>query len=164
MKIPAPAGVLLALVFAAAPVRAGDDAGLARLAICQDSWLDWSKSDTAKAKAFADRFRAGFTPHDNDPYYLPKAEVSVAGLRIVQAYPDSVGMGVGFSLLVSAPFDKARAIFAKALGKPLTECDASEGMKSCELQIAEKRTFMLMAEDSPKSTTTLVGCYYYYEK
>ena len=37
-------------------------------------------------------------------------------------------------------------------------------MRTCGLEIAEKRTLMLMAEDSPKATTTLVGCYYFYEK
>ena len=37
-------------------------------------------------------------------------------------------------------------------------------MRSCELEIAEKRTLVLMAEDSAKATTTLVGCYYFYEK
>jgi hypothetical protein len=37
-------------------------------------------------------------------------------------------------------------------------------MRSCELQIAEKRTVMLMAEDDPKATSTLIGCYYFYEK
>jgi hypothetical protein len=37
-------------------------------------------------------------------------------------------------------------------------------MRTCELQIGEKKTILLMAEDNPKSTTTLVGCYYFYEK
>jgi hypothetical protein len=37
-------------------------------------------------------------------------------------------------------------------------------MRTCGLEIAEKRTLMVMAEDGPKATTTLVGCYYFYEK
>ena len=36
-------------------------------------------------------------------------------------------------------------------------------MHSCELEIANQRTFTLMAEDATKNRT-LVGCYYFYEK
>jgi hypothetical protein len=164
MKIASLAGVTLALSFALVPARAADDPGLARMATCRDSWFDWSKSDPVQMKKFVDHIRTGFTPHDNDPYFLPKAETSIMGLHVTQVYPESVGMGVGFSLIVDAPFDKTRKIFEKALGKPLGKCEASDGMNACELPIAEKRDFTLMAEDSPKSTTTLVGCYYFYEK
>ena len=73
-------------------------------------------------------------------------------------------MGVGFSVVVDAPFDKARKVFEKALRKTLEKCEASDNMHSCELDIAEKRTFTLMAEDNPNAAKTLVGCYYYYEK
>ena len=164
MKIALLAGATLALSFVFVPAQAADDPGLARMTMCQDSWFDWQKSDPAALKKFVDRIRTGFSPHDNDPYVLPKAETSIMGLHVTQVYPESVGMGVGFSLIVDAPFDKARKIFEKALGRPLGKCDASDGMKMCELDIAEKRDFTLMAEDSPKSTTTLVGCYYFYEK
>ena len=37
-------------------------------------------------------------------------------------------------------------------------------MRSCVLEIAEKRALMVMAEDNEKSGTTLLGCYYYYEE
>ena len=164
MKIMLLAGVTLALSFAVMPLRAADDPGLARMALCRDSWFDWKTTDPAQLTKFVDHIRAGFTPHDNDPYFLPKADTSVLGLHVSQVFPESVGMGVGFSLTVDAPFDKTRKIFEKALGKPLGKCDASDGMNACELQIAEKRDFTLMAEDSPKSTQTLVGCYYFYEK
>jgi len=43
------------------------------------------------------------------------------------------------------------------------KCEASDGMHSCELDIAPQRTFTLMAADSDPRHT-LVGCYYYYEK
>ncbi|HEY4941357.1 MAG TPA: hypothetical protein VII56_08000 [Rhizomicrobium sp.] len=156
--------VLVTLPAAVVPAWGADDPGFERMAICQDSWLDWQKNDPARLKVFADRFHAAFSPHDNDPYFLPKANVSVAGLRVVQAYPGSVGMGVGFSLLVDATFDKAKQTLAKQLGKPLVKCDASDGMKTCELQIAEQRTITLMAPDDPKNSQTLIGCYYFYEK
>jgi len=162
MKFAILAGVTLFTVIL--PASAADDAGLSRMALCQDSWFQWSKSDPEKLKAFGDHFRAEFAPHGNDPFLLPKASVSVAGLKVLEAYPQSVGMGVGFSLTVDAPFDQTRAAMQKALGKPLEKCEASDGMRSCELEIGPQRTFTLMAEDNPHSHRTLIGCYYFYEK
>ncbi len=164
MKTLSIAAVLIALSLMAAPVRAADDAGLVRMATCQDSWLDWNKSDPVQLKKFVDHIRAGFTPHDNDPYWLPKADTSILGLHIAQIFPQSVGMGVGFSLTVNAPFDTTRKVLEKSLGKKLGKCETGDGMRMCELDIAEQRTVTLMAGDDPKSTQTLVGCYYLYEK
>lgn len=164
MRIPRFALGLMVLAFAAAPVWAGDDAGLARLAICKDSWLDWSKSDPAQLKKFGEHFRAGFSRNGNDPFFVPKANTSIMGLRVVQVFPDSVGMGVGFSLVVDASFDRTRAILEKTLGNKLGKCDTSDGMRTCELDIAEQRTVTLLAQDGAKTNKTLVGCYYYYEK
>jgi hypothetical protein len=155
-------GALLALL--TFPAQAGDDVAIARMATCQDSWFEWSKTDPAQMKKFVDHIRAGFTPHDNDPYFLPKADTSIMGLHVAQVYPESVGMGVGFSVTVAAPFDKARAAMEKAVGKPFVHCEASDGMKSCDLVLAEKRNVTLMAQDDPKAAQTLVGCYYFYEK
>ena len=146
------------------PACAADDAGLTRMALCQDSWVEWGKGDPARFKVFAEHIHAAFTLHENDPYMLPKASVSVLGLHVAQVFPESVGMGVGFSLTVDAPFDKARAAMEKALGKKLAHCEASDGMKTCDLEIATQRTVTVMAEDSPKNHQTLIGCYYYYEK
>ena len=153
--------MLFALI---APVWAADDAGLSRMALCQDSWAVWNKSDPAKLQAFGERFRTQFAPHGNDPFLLPKADVSVAGLKVLEAYPQSVGMGVGFSLTVDAPFDATRAAMEKALGRPLGKCETGDGMRTCELEIGPQRSFMLMAGDNPKSHRTLIGCYYFYEK
>ncbi len=154
----------IVLVAAMAPGWAADDAGIERMATCRDSWFDWNKSDQAQLKRFGDAFRADFSRSGNDPFFVPRKDERIAGLRVTQAFPDSVGMGVGFSVTVEAPFDKARQIFEKSLGRKLRKCEASDNMRMCELDIAEKRTFTLMAEDSAKSATTLVGCYYYYEK
>lgn len=154
----------LALSLAFVPARAADDAALTRMALCQDSWLDWTKTDPARFEAFRGHFMSAFSPHDNDPYMLPKASVSVVGLRVAQAFPASVGMGVGFSLTVDATFDNARKAVEKALGRKLAHCESGEGMKTCALEIAPQRTVMLMAPDDPKGHQTLIGCYYYYEK
>jgi hypothetical protein len=164
MKMPVVASLMLAPFAVIIPASAADDAGLARLALCRDSWVDWGKGDPAKLKAFGAHFRSEFSPHDNDPYMLPKASVSVMGLNVAQAFPQSVGMGVGFSLTVDAPFDATRRAMEAALGKTLQHCEASDGMKTCELEIAPQRTVMLMAEDNAASRQTLIGCYYFYEK
>jgi hypothetical protein len=37
-------------------------------------------------------------------------------------------------------------------------------MRTCELEIAPKKTIVLMAEDNPKSRKTLFGCFYLYAK
>jgi hypothetical protein len=37
-------------------------------------------------------------------------------------------------------------------------------MRTCNLELAEKKTIVLMAEDNPKSVTALFGCYYLYAK
>lgn len=162
MKIPTLAG--LALVCAILPAGAADDPVLARMALCQDSWFDWQKNDPAKLKAFGEHFRVEFMPHDNDPFLLPTGNVSAMGLHVAQAFPDSIGMGVGFSLTVDARFDDARKAVEKTLGKRMQHCEASDEMKTCALEIAPQRTVTLMAEDSPKAKQTLIGCYYFYEK
>jgi hypothetical protein len=164
MKISVLAGATLAMFVAMLPALAADDAGLTRMALCQDSWVEWRKGDPAKFNVFAEHIHAAFSRHGNDPYMLPKAGVSVLGLHVAQAFPESVGMGVGFSLTVDAPFDTARKAMEKVLGKTLQKCEASDGMKSCELEVGPQRTVTLMAEDNPKSHQTLIGCYYYYEK
>jgi hypothetical protein len=163
-KTSALSGVLLVLSLVGTSARAAEDVSLARLATCQDSWLDWQKTDPAQWKKLRDHFGADFSHRDNDPFGVPKTNLSIGGLRITQAYPSSVGMGVGFSAIVAAPFDVARKAMEKMLAKPLGKCEASDGMKSCELQIADQRTVVVMSGDSPKASSTLVGCYYFYEK
>ena len=156
--------ISLALLFAIVPARAADDGDLMRMALCKDSWFDWQKSAPAKLKAFGEHFRTEFARHGNDPYLLPKKDVFVAGLKVAQAFPQSVGMGVGFSLTVDAPFDVKRKAMEKAFGEPLGQCENGDNMKMCELYLAPQRNFTIMSEDSPKATQTLIGCYYFYEK
>jgi hypothetical protein len=158
------AAAIFAVFAVVLPASAADDVGLTRMATCQDSWVEWGKVDPARFKVFAEHIHAAFTPHGNDPYMLPKASVSVLGLHVAQVFPESIGMGVGFSLTIDAPFDTTRAAIEKTLGKKLVHCEASDGMKSCELEIAQQRTVTLMAGDDPKARQTLIGCYYYYEK
>lgn len=167
MKMRISAGVMLAFAIVR-PVSAADDAGITRMALCRDSWVAWTKTerDQKTFLAFRDHVMGAFKPHHNDPYWLPKPKVSVSvlGLHVAQLFPASVGMGVGFSLMVDAPYDTTRKVLEKSLGKTLQHCEASDGTRGCELEIAPQRTIMLMAEENPKSRQTLIGCYYYYEK
>lgn len=135
---------------------------LERMAACQDSWLDW-KDDPARANAYVDGFNTGFRQSDSGSF-TPIAKMTAAGLTVTRVYPGSVGMAVGFSIVVDAPFDRTKKAFEQVLGKPLTKCETSEGTRTCELEIAEKKTYVMIADATGKTTTTLAGCFYFYEK
>ena len=158
------AACLVGLAPAWAPAGAADNPGIERLATCQDSWLEWKQTDPARLKKFAEDFRTAFLRKENDAFFVPKSSQSVAGLSLAQVFLDSVGMGVGFSVVVNASFDATKAAIERRSGKSLQKCETGDNMRTCSLEIGEKKTIMLMAEDNAKSMTTLVGCYYFYEK
>ena len=164
MKYAGPAGLLLTLLVGAAPALAADDPRIENLALCRDSWLDWKKSDPVQLNSFVAFVGSAFTHKDNDAFFTPKSAMTLDGLKVTQVFPQSVGMGLGFSVLVDASFDVAKQALEAKLGKSLGQCQAGEGMRTCELQIAEQRTVMLLSGDPPNDKTTLIGCYYYYEK
>ena len=88
-----------------------------------------------------------------------------AGLPVAQVFPQSVGMAVGFSVVVNANFDRTKTSLERKIGKSIKKCEPpSDNMRTCELEIGAKKALLLMAEDNAKSTTTLFGCYYFYEK
>lgn len=158
------ASLVLMLAAIAMPARAADDASIERLVTCKDSWLDWKNDNAPQLKSFGEHFQSDFASGENDAFFVPKSRDTIAGLGVTRVFPNSVGMGVGFSVFVDAKFDEAKRRFEQALGKPLQKCEVSDGMRTCGLEIADKRTFMLMAEDDAKATSTLAGCYYFYEK
>jgi hypothetical protein len=165
MNIAALAGLLIILPIALAPAQAADNVVIERLATCQDSWFEWKSSDPTRLKNFVDRFQANFSPQGNGGAFAPRSSQTVAGLPVAQVYPESIGMAVGFSVVVNANFDTTRTTLEKRIGKPIKKCEPpSDNMRTCELELGEKKTIALMAEDNPKSTTTLFGCYYFYEK
>lgn len=141
---------------------ASDDLPLQRLALCQDSWLDW-KDDAARMARFADTFKSRFNRSPQGDAFVPRQPSQVLGRAITQAYPQSVGMGVGFSLVISADFATARAAIEQQLGKPM-RCAVSDGVHSCELQVGEERTALLMTDQNGPANSSLIGCYYFYEK
>lgn len=122
-------------------------------------------ADPARLKKLADGLRAGFVAKESGAFLVPKSNQTVAGLPLAQVFPQSIGMAVGFSVVVDAGFAKTKTSLEKKLGKMFGKCERpSDNMRTCELKIAGKRTVLLMAEDNVNSTTTLFGCYYFYEK
>jgi len=163
-KISALVGALTTFLVAVLPAQALDNLSIERLALCQDSWLDWKNGNPAQLQKFKADFQANFLHRGNDPFFIPRSSQTVAGLPVVQVFPESVGMGVGFSVMVNTNFDNAKATLERKVGKLLRQCEVGDNMRTCELEIGEKRTLTLAAEDNPKSTTTLRGCYYFYAK
>ena len=158
-------GILTIFLVAVTPVRAADNLTIERLATCQDSWLDWKNSDPVRLKKFAESFQSDFLQKEKDPLFVPKSNQTVAGLPVAQVFPESIGMAVGFSVVVNANFDRTKTSLAKKIGKSFSRCEPpSDNMRTCELAIGEKKTILLMAEDNVKSKTTLFGCYYFYAK
>ena len=166
MNIVSRAGLLSIFLAAVTPAQAADNPGIERLAVCQDSWFEWKSSDPAQLQKFIESFRSDFSQKKpTDAFVVPKSSQTVAGLPVAQVFPESVGMAVGFSVVVNANFDRTRSSLEKKLGRSIKKCEPpSDNMRTCELQIGDKKTILLMAEDNAKSTTTLFGCYYFYEK
>jgi hypothetical protein len=159
------AGILTMFLVAVTPAWAADNLSIERLATCRDSWLDWKKSDAVQLKKFVDSFQSDFLRKEKDPFFVPKSNQTVAGLPVAQVLAESIGMAVGFSVVVNANFDRTRTSLAKKIGKSFGKCEPpSDNMRTCELEIGDKKTILLMAEDNVKSTTTLFGCYYFYAK
>jgi hypothetical protein len=155
---------LLALVSLVAlqPAKPVETA-IERLATCQDSWRDW-KDDPAQSKKVGELFTSTFAQAGKDGSFAPKEKVQVVGLPVTLVYPESVGMGVGFSVIVDATFDTAREHVEKALGKTLKDCDVSDGMRTCGLELEKEKTITLMAGEHDTKRRTLLGCYYFYAK
>src|SRR5213592_1574121 len=101
MNISSRAGILTIFLAAATPAQAADNPMIERLATCQDSWLDWKSGDPARLQQFVASFQSDFSRKERDPFFVPKSSQTVAGLPVAQVFPQSVGMGVGFSVVVN---------------------------------------------------------------
>jgi hypothetical protein len=132
-----PLATSIALLMATtAPAIAADEPQLQRLATCKDSWFEW-KNDKAKQSRYVDFIKARFVQIEHGGAYAPKVPTTVFGLQVSQVFPGTVGMAVGFSMIVNADFAKARKIFEKQLGH-LMKCESGDGMKTCKFQIEDK--------------------------
>jgi hypothetical protein len=157
----AAAGALLT-VAAAHTAMAAEEPSLQALATCQDSWFEW-KNDAARMAHFADYMRTRFVPGEGGDAYSPKVKTMALGYQVSQVYPQSVGMGLGFSMVVQANFAQARQAMEKQLGRTMT-CSISDGVEACEIQLGEKKTAVLMTGNGGKAATSLLGCYYFYQQ
>jgi len=133
------------------------------MTVCEDSWLAWG-ADDSRVGAFRDGFRKQFKEAGNGEYFVPLAGATLMGMGVARVYASTIGMARGFSVAVNAPFETARRNVEKTIGKTLQHCETSDGMRTCGLEIADKRTVMLMADATGRAKTTLVGCFYFYEK
>ena len=155
---------MFTLLVVSVSVLGASDPRIDDLALCRDSWLDWKNTDSAALASFGVYLRSAFAHSDNDSFFTPKSPMTINGLTVSQVFPGSLGMGLGFSVIIDAPFDVTKEVVERDLGKPFRDCQASDGMRTCELSIADQRTVMLASNDPPSNQTTLVGCYYFYEK
>jgi hypothetical protein len=155
------AGALIAALTPFSTLHAADDETLVSLATCQESWTDW-KQDPARGRAFRQKLESAFRAQDREPFYLPLRPITLLVQPVARIYPDSVGMGVGFSVLASASFEAVKASMERQMGKPFDQCGTADGAKSCERKLSAKRTVILMEAGPPRTPQTLFGCYYFY--
>src|SRR5215510_16496413 len=125
------------------------------MATCRDSWLEW-KDDPVRTASHRDSFRAQFKERDGAPFHVPISSVTMMGLPVSEVYSNTMGMGVGFSVSVKAPFDKAKKAVEQSLGKPLANCETGDGMRTCGLEIGEKKTVMMLSDAAGKTGATLI--------
>lgn len=111
---------------AVVPASARDNIGMERLALCQDSWIDWQKSSPAELKKLADALQSGFTHKEQDPFFVPKSAETILGLPVAQVFPESIGMAVGFSVMVRANFQTVSKLRAWGRSKG-TQFNPGEG-------------------------------------
>ena len=143
--------------------QAAEDLFILPLVTCQSSWLDWV-NDPVKKQQFQAHIRTNFRQDGSNGSFLPIVPITVLGQNVSRVYPESVGMGLGFSVVMDARSDLIKSALHKSAGKPLGQCAKEEGLSSCQLEIAPKKTLMSMEINTGKTPQTLVGCYYYYQK
>jgi hypothetical protein len=154
---------IFTILVMAISARGADDINIERMATCQDSWFEW-KNEPSKLEDLTKDIRSTFAEKENSAFLVPKSEKTVFGLKVVQLFPSSIGMAVGFSVIVEADFKKTRTSLEKKLEKSFKKCETGDNMLTCELEIGEKKTILLLAEEDGKNNKTLFGCFYYYEK
>jgi len=133
--------------------------------LCQDSWLEWKERDPARLQRYVDAIHTNFSRDGNNAWVTPKSPQTVAGLPVLQVYPESVGMGVGFSVLVGTTLDRAKKIIEQKLGRSFGKCEPpSDNIRGCDMKIGDRKTIGVISEDNDKATKVLVGCFYFYAK
>lgn len=163
MKVPALLAIAaLSMLLPNSHAQSRNDAGVLRLLTCQDAWMDWS-DDPVKLEKIGTALRLHYAQSDRDSSFVPNKPMSVLGHRVVQLYPQSFGLGVGYSVIVSASFDNAKASIEKQTDKPFDLCDSASDGKACTRQISTRKILMVH-DNGSANATTLIGCYYLFVK
>ena len=136
---------------------------LSRMASCQESWMDM-RNDAVRGQKFADVMQAHFVQDDRAPTWKPRQPMTWLGHPVIEITPQSIGMALGFAVTVKAVSDGVKPAYEKLVGKPLANCEKSDGSLTCDLQIAKQRTAMLMAPLKKPEIGTMLGCYYLYQQ
>ena len=152
----------LCSTLAAPPARAAAEPTLEGLVTCQESWLDW-QDNPARGRKFVDGLHADYREQEDGGYLVPKSKKTMFALQVARIYPDSVGMGVGFSVLVNDGVDTAQKVVEKAIGRTLACETDSDGVHACQAELGPKRT-VTVASDTEGGKSALIGCFYFYEK
>lgn len=163
MQIDRLATIFMLSSFVVSNAHAENDKLWMQLATCQESWLDWGKS-SPKIDDFRRQISADFKQKGGGASFAPIKSVSILGHNVTEVYPDSIGMGVGFSVMVDTEFDKVKASLEAQVGKVIGQCSKEGDSRSCEHTFAEKKTLLLMEGGRGKNAKTLFGCYYFYAK
>jgi hypothetical protein len=135
------AGILTIFLVAVTPAWAADNLLIERLATCQDSWLDWKKSDPIQLKNHAESFQSDFS-QKKDPFFVPKSNQIVAGLPVAQVFPESIGMAVRFSVMVNANLTRPKRAWQK--GSASHSVNANLRATTCALaswRLARRKPF-----------------------
>lgn len=136
---------------------------LTRLASCQESWYDM-RNDAERVQRIGALLREHFEPQDRSPSWKPRRPMKWLGHEVLELTPQSVGMGLGFGVTVKARLSAVRPAFEKAVGRPVGNCDKGDGMSMCSVEIAAKRTAMMVGPADSPDRGTLLGCYYFYQQ
>ncbi|MDI1253986.1 hypothetical protein [Thermomonas sp.] len=156
------ATALTSTVAGVPPGNEAEEAYLEKLVMCQESWFSW-KDDDRRMSQYLARFDANFTRSEDEPAFLPKGPANILGFPLIKVYPQSVGMGLGFSVQLGGQFAKIRSEVENKLGKPF-ECSASDGMTSCGAELGKNKSLTLTAFGNGANAINLIGCFYNYEK
>ena len=163
MKLTRLVSAILLFSIVASSAQAADDKLFLSLATCQESWLDW-KNIPPKIGPYKDRINSDLKRVEGTAGYTPLKPLTLLDFNVAEVYPGSVGMGLGFSVVVNAEFDRVKASLEKQTGKRITECSFHENTRDCGYPLAERKTLTLTEVTKGTSAKTLFGCYYYYEK
>lgn len=159
--IPFAAVALTWLACFSATTHAAGEPVLSRLATCQDTWSGWQEGDPRMDRYVA-FFENGYTRDDDAASFTPKAPTTSMGFSVTNVFPQSVGMGVGFSVTLVGGYAQIQMAVESELKQPM-DCSTSDGMKSCVVGLAADRIVMLTSADNGAAPSSLLGCFYRYD-